>query len=115
MVGRFCPILSLAKPPFTNSLQQLSAAPPLLIKDLSVNCEHEGAVLKGKLVTDALQMRSVQSVLEDEAGDVVTVSEQANPLVLCDQSLALRQGHHNLIATRHLPQYARLSISDMEQ
>lgn len=37
-------------------------------------CAYSGGVLKGRLVTEAIKMQSVQSVLEDEAGNVMTVS-----------------------------------------
>jgi hypothetical protein len=75
--------MGACKAPFSIQPAAVDRCHPLLIKDLDVNCEHIGAVLKGKLVTDALQMRSVQSVLEDEAGDVVTVSCQAKQGALC--------------------------------
>lgn len=48
----------------------------ILIRDLVVGSTHRRRVLKGRTVTEAIKMQSVQTVLEDEAGDVVTVSGQ---------------------------------------
>lgn len=56
-----------AKPP---AMQHCSR---ILIRDLEVGATHRGSVLKGKLITQAIKMQSVQSVLEDAAGDVIVV------------------------------------------
>jgi hypothetical protein len=60
------------------------AQPPALelcsrirIRDLEVGATHRGSVLRGRLLTEAIKMQSVQSVLEDEAGDVVVVSSHS--------------------------------------
>jgi hypothetical protein len=49
----------------------------ILIGDLELGSTHQRRVLKGRLVEDAIKMQSVQTVLEDEYGDVVVVSKQA--------------------------------------
>jgi hypothetical protein len=50
------------------------------------HCTHRGKVLKGKLITEAIKMQSVQSVLEDAAGDVVTVCTAAAACALSTPS-----------------------------
>lgn len=57
-----------AKPPAMEHCSQI------MIDDLEVGATHRGSVLKGRLITQAIKMQSVQSVLEDAAGDVVVVS-----------------------------------------
>lgn len=47
---------------------------PTQIKDLEVGEVHRCRMLRGRLITKAIKMQSVQSVLDDEAGGVVTVS-----------------------------------------
>lgn len=49
----------------------------ILIGDLELGSTHQRRMLKGRLVEDAIKMQSVQTVLEDESGDVVVVSKQA--------------------------------------
>jgi hypothetical protein len=48
----------------------------ILIGDLELGSTHQRRVLKGRLVEDPIKMQSVQTVLEDEPGDVVVVSKQ---------------------------------------
>lgn len=60
--------MEYAKPPAMEHCSRI------MIQDLEVGATHRGSVLKGKLITQATKMQSVNSVLEDVAGDVVVVS-----------------------------------------
>jgi hypothetical protein len=57
---------------------------PILIEDLEIGV-HRGRMLRGRLITKAIKMQSVQSVLEDEAGGVVTVGKPGStaPAATC--------------------------------
>lgn len=46
----------------------------ILVRELEVGATHRRRVLQGRLVTQAIKMQSVQTVLEDEAGGLVPVS-----------------------------------------
>lgn len=45
----------------------------MLCNELQLGAVHKGHVLTGTLIVDALLMSSVQTVLEDEEGNVVKV------------------------------------------
>lgn len=68
------PNLRSRKPASTRLPPAIDSCCPILINDMEVDKVHKGCVLKGRLITEAIKMQSVQSVLEDAAGDVVTVS-----------------------------------------
>jgi hypothetical protein len=53
----------------------LDVVTPVHARTLSIGTTHTGRVLRGTLVVDPMQATSLQSVLEDELGDVVKVSQ----------------------------------------
>jgi hypothetical protein len=59
---------------------QFESCSNIFIRDLNAGKTHRGSVLKGRLVTEAIKMQSVQTLLEDDAGDVVKVRMQVGVL-----------------------------------
>lgn len=68
-----------AAPPYSAPPPPAESCRRILINDLDLGVVHRSRILRGRLITDAyIKMQSVQSVLEDDAGDVVMVSCSAS-------------------------------------
>jgi hypothetical protein len=63
------------KPAFATPALPPGRCRPIRVAQLQQQTTHRGRALRGVTVTEPIIMRSLQTVLQDEAGDLVTVSE----------------------------------------
>jgi hypothetical protein len=64
------------KPAFPTPALPPGRCRPTRVAQLQQQTTHRGRALRGVTVTEPIIMRSLQTVLQDEAGDLVTVSRQ---------------------------------------